>query len=344
MAAAEDIASLEEIRDLLKVLPAADAEAGEIARERQAQLTKPAGSLGRLEDLAVWLATWQGRNPPSLDRPYTAVFAGNHGVAAKGVSAYPPEVTAQMVQNFIEGGAAVNQLCSLANADLRVYEMALEAPTGDLSEEPAMSEEDCARAMAYGMMAVESGIDVLALGEMGIGNTTAAAALCHGLFGGEAADWVGAGTGIDDARRTEKVALVEKAVALHRDTLDDPLQVLRRLGGRELAAIAGAILAARMARTPVMLDGYACTAAAAVLYALDPTTLDHCQVSHMSAEPGHKRLLARIGKRPLVDLDMRLGEASGAMIAVLLLKAAVACHNGMATFADAGVSGPSENE
>ncbi len=344
MAAAEDIASLEEIRDLLKVLPAADAEAGEIARERQAQLTKPAGSLGRLEDLAVWLATWQGRNPPSVDRPYTAVFAGNHGIAAKGVSAYPPEVTAQMVQNFIEGGAAVNQLCSLANADLRVYEMALEAPTGDISEEPAMSEEDCARAMAYGMMAVESGIDVLALGEMGIGNTTAAAALCHGLFGGEAADWVGAGTGIDDARRVEKVALVEKAVALHRDALDDPLQALCCLGGRELAAIAGAILAARMARTPVMLDGYACTAAAAVLYALDPEALDHCQVSHMSAEPGHKRLLARIGKRPLVDLDMRLGEASGAMIAVLLLKAAVACHNGMATFADAGVSGPSENE
>lgn len=344
MAAAEDIRSLEEIRDLLKVLPAADEEAGDVARRRQAELTKPAGSLGRLEDLAVWLATWQGRNPPSVDRPYTAVFAGNHGVAAKGVSAYPPEVTAQMVQNFIEGGAAVNQLCSLANADLRVYEMALEEPTGDLSEGPAMDEVDCAHAMAYGMMAVESGIDVLALGEMGIGNTTAAAALCHGLFGGEAADWVGPGTGVDAARRAEKVALVEKAVALHREALDDPLQVLCRLGGRELAAIAGAILAARMARTPVMLDGYACTAAAAVLHALDPRALDHCQVSHMSAEPGHKRLLARLGKRPLVDLDMRLGEASGAMIAVLLLKAAVACHNGMATFADAGVSGPSEKE
>ena len=342
MSAAEDIGSLEEIRDLLKVLPDADAEAAEIARARQAQLTKPAGSLGRLEELAVWLAAWQGRNPPSVERPYTAVFAGNHGIAAKGVSAYPPEVTAQMVQNFIEGGAAVNQLCSLANADLRVYEMALEEPTGDISEGPAMDEEDCARAMAYGMMAVESGIDVLSLGEMGIGNTTAAAALCHGLFGGGAADWVGPGTGLDDARRAEKVALVAQAVELHRDALDDPLQVLCRLGGRELAAIAGAVLAARMARTPVMLDGYACTAAAAVLYALDPASLDHCQISHMSAEPGHKRLLARIGKRPLVDLDMRLGEASGAMVAVLLLKAAVACHNGMATFADAGVTGPSE--
>ena len=293
MTAANDIASLQDIRDLLKVLPAADEEAAAIARERQAQLTKPAGSLGRLEDLAVWLATWQARNPPSVDRPYAAVFAGNHGIARKGVSAYPAEVTAQMVQNFIDGGAAVNQLCSLANADLRVYEMALEEPTGDISEGPAMDEADCAGAMAYGMMAVESGIDVLALGEMGIGNTTAAAALCHALFGGAATDWAGPGTGLDDARRAEKAALVAKAVDLHRPALGDPLQVLCRLGGRELAAIAGAILAARMARTPVVLDGYACTAAAAVLYALDPHALDHCVISHMSAEPGHKRLLIR---------------------------------------------------
>lgn len=343
MTAAEDITSLDEIRDLLKVLPQADEEAAEAALARQAQLTKPAGSLGRLEEMAVWLATWQGRTPPSVDRPYTAVFAGNHGIAAKGVSAYPAEVTAQMVQNFIDGGAAVNQLCSLANADLRVYEMALDEPTGDISEGPAMTEIDCCHAMAYGMMAVEAGIDVLALGEMGIGNTTAAAALCHGLFGGEAADWVGPGTGVDDDRLAAKVALVEKAVALHRDALGDPLQVLCCLGGRELAAIAGAVIAARMARTPVVLDGYAATAAAAVLYAIDPATLDHCLVSHVSAEPGHKRLLARLGKRAVVDLGMRLGEASGAMIAVLLLKAAVACHNGMATFAEAGVSGPGDS-
>jgi len=342
MTAAKEIGTLEEIRDLLKVLPQADEEAGAVALQRQAQLTKPPGSLGRLEELAVWLATWQGRNPPSVERPYAAVFAGNHGIAVKGVSAYPAEVTAQMVQNFIDGGAAVNQLCGLADADLRVYEMALDEPTGDISEGPAMDEADCAGAMAYGMMTVETGIDVLALGEMGIGNTTAAAAICHGLFGGEAADWVGPGTGIDAARMAEKAALVAKAVELHRDALDDPLQVLCRLGGRELAAIAGAVLAARMARTPVVLDGYACTAAASVLYALDPHALDHCMVSHMSAEPGHKRLLARIGKRALIDLDMRLGEASGAMVAVLLLKAAVACHSGMATFDQAGVSGPGE--
>jgi nicotinate-nucleotide--dimethylbenzimidazole phosphoribosyltransferase len=342
MTVAEDITSLQEIRDLLKVLPQADAEAAEDALRRQRQLTKPAGSLGRLEELAVWLAAWQGRNPPSVDRPYTAVFAGNHGIARKGVSAYPAEVTAQMVQNFIDGGAAVNQLCSLANADLRVYEMALEEPTGDISEEAAMSEIDCCHALAYGMMAVVPGMDVLSLGEMGIGNTTAAAALCHGLFGGEAADWVGPGTGVEGARLAAKSALVARAVERHRDAAGDPLQLLCRLGGRELAAIAGAVLAARMARTPVVLDGYACTAAAAVLYAMDPASLDHCVIAHVSAEPGHKRLLARIGKRALVDLGMRLGEASGAMVAVLLLKAAVACHNGMATFAEAGVSGPGD--
>ena len=342
MTVADEIASLQEIRDLLKILPEADGEAAETALKRQRQLTKPAGSLGRLEELAVWLATWQGRHPPTVDRPYTAVFAGNHGIARQGVSAYPPEVTGQMVQNFIDGGAAVNQLCSLANADLRVYEMALEEPTGDISEDAAMSELECCHALAYGMVAVEPGIDVLSLGEMGIGNTTAAAALCHGLFGGDAADWVGPGTGVEGERLAAKSALVARAVERHSDAQGDPLQLLCRLGGRELAAIAGAILAARMARTPVVLDGYACTAAASVLFALDPRALDHCIVSHVSAEPGHKRLLARIGKRALVDLGMRLGEASGAMIAVLLLKAAVACHNGMATFAEAGVSGPDE--
>ncbi|HIP78256.1 MAG TPA: nicotinate-nucleotide--dimethylbenzimidazole phosphoribosyltransferase [Kiloniellaceae bacterium] len=340
MKAAKTIVSFDEIRALVRALPAPDDVAAEVARDRQAQLTKPFGSLGRLEEVAVWLAAWQGRNPPSVERPYAAVFAGNHGIAEKGVSAYPAAVTAQMVRNFIDGGAAVNQLCSLANADLRVYEMALDEPTADFSETAAMDEENCAKAMAYGMMAVESGIDVLALGEMGIANTTAAAALCCGLYGGPAADWVGPGTGIDAERMAEKARLVDQAVALHRDALGDPLEVLRRLGGRELAAIAGAILAARMARTPVLLDGYACTAAAAVIHALVPGAIDHCMVSHVSAEPGHKRLLQRIGKEALVDLGMRLGEASGAMVAVLLLKAALACHNGMATFAEAGVSGP----
>src|SRR6266700_1887545 len=174
----EPAASLDEIRALLAHLPGPDLEAGSAAASRQAQLTKPAGSLGRLEELAIWLATWQARHPPRLDHPRTLVFAGNHGVAARGVSAYPSSVTAQMVQNFVAGGAAVNQLCRLVDADLRVYEMALDQPTADITEAPAMSEEECAKAIAYGMMAVEPGIDLLALGEMGIGNTAIAAALC----------------------------------------------------------------------------------------------------------------------------------------------------------------------
>jgi len=344
MAEQRTFASLDEIRALLRELPGPDLETGAAAAERQARLTKPAGSLGRLEDLAQWLATWQGRHPPQIERPYAAVFAGNHGVAARGVSAYPAAVTKQMVQNFIAGGAAVNQLCGLADADLRVYEMALEEPTRDFTEAPAMDEEACVRALAYGMMAVEQGIDVLALGEMGIGNTTSAAAICCALYGGPAADWVGRGTGVDDEGLVRKTAVVEQAVAMHRETLgeamSDPFEVLRCLGGLEIAAIAGAVMAARLARTPVVLDGYTCTAAAAVLHAADPRALDHCLVAHRSAEPGHRRLLEKLQQKPLLDLGMRLGEASGAMLAVLLLKAACACHSGMATFDEAGVSGP----
>lgn len=333
-------ASLDEIRGLLGELPGPDLEAGAAAAARQARLTKPAGSLGRLEDLAEWLATWQGRHPPQLVRPYAAVFAGNHGVAARGVSAYPAAVTQQMVQNFIAGGAAVNQLCGLADADLRVYELALDEPTRDFTEAPAMTEEECVRAMAYGMMSVEDGIDVLALGEMGIANTTSAAAICCALYGGEAADWVGRGTGVDDQGLARKTAAVDRAVALHRAAMSDPFEVLRCVGGLELAAIAGAVVAARLARTPVVLDGYTCTAAAAVLHAANPHALDHCLVAHRSVEPGHQRLLERLDKDPLLDLGMRLGEASGAMLAVLLLKAACACHGGMATFEEAEVSGP----
>ncbi|MFQ5774794.1 MAG: nicotinate-nucleotide--dimethylbenzimidazole phosphoribosyltransferase [Kiloniellaceae bacterium] len=334
------VSSFDEIRALLRELPGPDLEAGSAAATRQAQLTKPAGALGRLEELAEWLAAWQGRHPPRVERPHTAVFAGNHGVAARGVSAYPAEVTRQMVRNFIDGGAAVNQLCAVAQSDLRVYELALEEPTRDFSEASAMDEADCARAIAYGMMAVEEGIDVLALGEMGIGNTTSAAAVCHALFGGQARDWVGRGTGVDDAGLARKTALIEAAVDRHRAAMSDPLEVLRRLGGFELAAILGAVMAARLARAPVLLDGYACTAAAAVLWAMDKRALDHCQAAHVSAEPGHRRLLERLGKTALFDLGMRLGEATGAVLAILLLKGACACHNDMATFAEAGVSGP----
>jgi len=336
----EPVASLDEIRALMGHLPGPDLDAGAAAALREKQLTKPAGALGRLEELAAWLAVWQGRHPPTLDHPRTIVFAANHGVAARGVSAYPAAVTAQMVQNFIAGGAAVNQLCKTIDADLRVYEMNLDTPTGDIVDGPAMSEEECARAIAYGMMAVEPGIDALAVGEMGIANTTIAAALCLALFAGDAAEWTGPGTGVVGAALEKKREVVVAAVARHQPEAGDPFDVLRRLGGLEFAAMTGAILAARMGRVPVVLDGFCAGAAAAVLYAADPRALDHCVAGHVSAEPGHRRLLDRLGKPPLLDLGMRLGEASGATLALAILKAAAACHAGMASFAEAGVSGP----
>jgi nicotinate-nucleotide--dimethylbenzimidazole phosphoribosyltransferase len=339
MAEKRSPATLDEMRAIIGSLPGPDRAAGDAAARREAQLTKPAGALGRLEEISLWMATWQGKDSPACVHPRVAVFAGNHGVAKLGVSAYPAEVTVQMVKNFVDGGAAVNQLCRAVDADLRVYEMALEQPTADFTVAPAMSEEECATAMAYGMMAVEPGIDLLAVGEMGIANTTAAAALNAAIFGGAPADWVGPGTGIAGDGLRRKIAVVEKAVALHKNAAKDGFDLLRRLGGREFAAMVGAIVAARMARVPVLLDGYAATAAAAALFALDKTALDHCLVAHRSAEPGHRLLLEHLGKAPLLDLGMRLGEASGATLAIAIVKAALACHNGMATFAEAGVSG-----
>jgi nicotinate-nucleotide--dimethylbenzimidazole phosphoribosyltransferase len=331
--------SFAEILNLVPELPSADAAAAAAARARQAELTKPAGALGRLEEIVAWLAAWQGRHPPRLERPRVAVFAGNHGVTRQGVSIYPAEVTAEMVRNFIAGGAAINQLCRLANADLRVYELALEQPTADFTQDPALDEAECARAIAYGMMAVEPGLDLLALGEMGIGNTTSAAALCLLLHGGAAEDWTGAGAGVTEESKRRKLAAVAGGAERHRALARDPLRALAAVGGREMAAIVGAILAARLARTPVLLDGYVVTTAASVLHKLRPGLLDHCLAAHVSAEPGHRRLLKALGMAPLLDLGMRLGEGSGAALAIPVLKSALACHTGMATFAEAGISG-----
>jgi len=334
-------ATFEEMRRILRELPGPDLAAQTEVVRRQAELTKPPGSLGRLEEIAEWLAAWQGRAQPRVERPRVAVFAGTHGVARRGVSAYPPEVTQQMVKNFLNGGAAINQLSAAIDADLRIYELDLEHPTEDFTQAAAMSEARTANAMAYGMMAAETGIDVLCLGEMGIANTTTAATLCAALFGGTGADWAGPGTGVAGATLTHKIAVIDQALEHHKAaiTARDPLTLLAAVGGEEFAAIAGAVIAARIGRIPVLLDGYACTAAAAVLYAADRHALDHCRVAHRSAEPGHTRLLQAIGQRPLLDMDMRLGEASAAALAVPILKAAAACHNGMATFAEASVSG-----
>lgn len=328
----------DDIRRLLTDLPPPDEEAVAAVRARDITLTKPPGALGRLEHIAEWLARWQGRHAPRVERPVVAVFAGNHGVVNQGVAAYPQAVTRQMVANFQAGGAAVNQICKSFDLGLKVFELALETPTRDITEAPAMEEAECAATMAYGMEAVAGGADLLCIGEMGIGNTTIAAAICHGLYGGDPADWVGPGTGVDAEGLKRKADAVARAVSLHKAHLKDPLEVLRRLGGRELAAMAGAILAARHAKVPVLIDGYVASAAAATLHAVTPRALDHCLAAHRSAEPAHRRLLERLGQEPLLDLGMRLGEGSGAALAAAIVKAAADLHNGMATFASAGVS------
>jgi nicotinate-nucleotide--dimethylbenzimidazole phosphoribosyltransferase len=329
----------DDIRALFDQLPGPDSQAAAAARARDAELTKPPGALGRLESLAEWVAAWQGRHPPRIERPVTAVFAGNHGVVAQGVAPFPQEVTRQMVANFQADGAAVNQICKTFDIGLKVFELALEIPTRDITVDAALDEDECAATIAYGMEAIAGGCDLLCIGEMGIGNTTIAAALSYALFGGAASDWVGPGTGLDAAGVANKAAVVERAIGLHRAHLDDPLEVLRRLGGRELAAMVGAIIAARLERVPVIIDGYVATAAAAVVHKLASGGLDHCIAAHRSAEPAHGALLAKLDLDPLLDLGMRLGEGSGAALAAGLVKAAVETHNGMATFAEAGVSG-----
>jgi nicotinate-nucleotide--dimethylbenzimidazole phosphoribosyltransferase len=333
-----NLTSFSALRAVCLDLPSGHPAASAAVAQREAVLTKPPQSLGRLEDLVAWLAHWQGHAPPRLDRAEILVFAGNHGVTARGVSAYPPEVTAQMVANFAAGGAAINQLARSAGATLRVIPLSLEKPTADFTQQPALSEREFLAAVATGYDAVSPDCDLVCLGEMGIGNTTAAAAISAALFGGGGTRWAGRGTGVDDGGLLRKRAAIDAALARHVATLYDPLAVAAAFGGYELAAILGATLAARRQRIPVLLDGFVCTAAVAPLAKLRGDTLAHAQAAHVSAEAGHRMLLEELKLTPLVDLNMRLGEASGAAVALHILRAALACHTGMATFAEAGVS------
>jgi nicotinate-nucleotide--dimethylbenzimidazole phosphoribosyltransferase len=331
-------APFDDIRRLITTMPGPDEAAMAAVRERDRQLTKPAGSLGRLEYFAEFLAAWQGKPKPSVDRPLVCVFAGSHGVAERGVSAFPSSVNRQMLENFAAGGAAINQICASLGLGFKVFDLALDMPTEDIVEAPAMDEKSCVATMAFGMEAIAGGTDLLCVGELGIGNTTIAAAIYTALFGGPAERWVGRGSGLDDEGLKRKIAAVEAAVERHREHLKDPLEVLARLGGREVAAIAGAILAARLQRIPVILDGYVTTAAAAVLHAIHPATIDHCLAGHLSAEGAHQEVLERLGKVPVLALGLRLGEGTGAALAAGIVKAAAATHRDMATFAQAGVS------
>lgn len=332
-------ASLADLRAACLDVPEGHAEATAEAARREATLTKPQGSLGRLEEAVAWLALWQGSNPPRLDSVEILVFAGNHGVTAQGVSAYPAEVTEQMVANFATGGAAINQLAQIAGADLRVIALDLDHPTADFTDRPAMDETAFLESVSAGYEALSRDADLVVLGDMGIGNTTAAAAIAAALFGGGAERFTGHGTGIGKEGFQRKRDVIDAALAKHSAILGDPLKAAAALGGRELAAILGAALAARHSRIPVLLDGFVSTAAVAPLAKLCAGALDHALAGHRSAERGHGLLLEELGLRPLLDLDMRLGEGSGAAVAVLVLRAALACHTGMATFAEAQVSG-----
>ncbi len=330
--------SLAEFAAILQKAPEVDRQALDAAHDRNGQLTKPPGALGRLEDLAIWYAGWRGTPKPQITAPQVVIFAGNHGVTAQGISAFPAEVTEQMVLNFQSGGAAINQLSSCFGARLDVHALQLDRPTADFIQGPAMSEDECVAALKTGWAAVDETSDLLVTGEMGIGNTTSAAAIALALYGGSGADWAGRGTGVDDAGLSRKAKVIEAGLAANPQAAGNGLEALRCLGGRELAAMVGAIARARMLRVPVILDGFICSAAAAALAHAVPGILDHTVAGHVSAEGAHKAILDQIGKKPLLSMDMRLGEGSGGALAISMLQAAVACHTGMATFAEAGVA------
>lgn len=324
---------------LCRDLPPPDMVADAAIARHDSQLTKPPGSLGQLESLARWAGRWQRTDRPRAERVDIIVFAGNHGVTAQGVTPWPSDVTRQMVMNFRNGGAAINQIARVASARLRVVEVMDLRPTADFTQAPAMDEASFLHAVTTGMQAVRPGTDLLCLGEMGIGNTTPAAAMAAALFGGGGDRWAGRGTGLDEDGVRHKAQVIDRALARHAAALTDPLAIARHVGGHELAAMMGAAIAARHMGIPVLVDGYICTAAVAPLYLLNPQGLAHTWLAHCSAEGGHADLARELGMRPLLDLDLRLGEGSGAGLAIPLVRAAIGCLCGMATFAQAGVGG-----
>ena len=335
-----------------------DQQAHRKAVARHLELTKPAGSLGRLEELGVWLAACQGTCPPRpCTRPRVVVFAGDHGIAVRGVSAYPPEVTAQMVANFLTGGAAVNVLATSVGASVRVVDVAVDADTpeaigkhkvrrssGPIDVADALSETEVTAALEAGRAIaddeVDGGADLLVAGDMGIGNTTPAAVLVAALTGAEPVAVVGRGTGIDDAAWMRKAVAIRDALRRARSATADPVALLRTVGGADLAAMAGFLAQAAARRTPVLLDGLAVGAAAMVAEELAPGARDWWLAGHRSAEPAHDLALSHLQLTPVLDLGMRLGEGPGALAALPLLQAAAQLLAGMATFADAGVAGP----
>jgi nicotinate-nucleotide--dimethylbenzimidazole phosphoribosyltransferase len=332
----QKIKCLSEINLLIEQLPKPNQEIIKEAKEYQNQLTKPQGSLGILEDLSIFFCGWQNNIKPSLKKIQTLIFAGNHGVCNQGVNSYPQSVTSEMVLNFKNGGAAINQLCAHSSVNLQVIPIDLDNPTNDIYFGPAMNETELLVSINKGIEAVNKKSDLIVLGEMGIGNSTKASAISSACFGGSIEKWVGRGTANNDNKLLKKISVIRKSLKVNKKR--EPLKILMSLGGREQAAIFGATLAARMLKIPVIMDGFICSASAAPLFLLDNSSLDHCIFGHCSMEKGHKLLLKSMNKSPLLNLNMHLGEGSGAMIALNIVRSALVCHNGMASFESAGVS------
>ncbi|GAA5094111.1 nicotinate-nucleotide--dimethylbenzimidazole phosphoribosyltransferase [Bartonella acomydis] len=326
------VSPFDDFRALLTNLPSADAFSITLAKKRQKKLIKAQGALGKLGDIAVWYAGWRGEEKPIVKRPLVAIFAGNHGVTEENVTPFPQSMTQKMVENFATGGAAINQICIAYDLGLKIFDLALDYPTMNITKDAAMDERSAAATMAFGMESIAGGTDLLCIGEMGIGNTTIASALCLALFGGDVAEWTGSGMGSEKEFFQRKTAAVKTAISLHKDHFHDPFEIMRRLGGREIAAMVGAILAARMEKVPVILDGFVATAAAAILYKMHPRALDHILIGHVSSEESHRRLLRKIDKEPILDLKMHLGEGTGAALAAGIVKAAVLTHAQMTIF------------
>ncbi len=333
-----------------------DHEAREQARQHVNQLTKPLGSLGRLEELAIELAGMTGEAFPIVTPPGVLVFAADHGVAVEGVSAYPQEVTAQMVLNMAHGGAGINVFARQIGALQKIVDVGVLAPveaqgvyskriraaSGNILREAAMSAEEAERSLAVGIDMAEAiiseGAKVLIVGEVGIGNTTASSAVLAALTSADPQEIVGRGTGLDDAGWQRKKAVVREALALHKPDAENPLDVLAKVGGLEIGAMAGAILGAASRRVPVLLDGFIATVAALLAVKIDAGVSDYLIAGHRSQEPGHAFVLEALGKEPLLDLHLRLGEGSGAAVAFPIVEAATRMLKEMATFASAGVS------
>jgi nicotinate-nucleotide--dimethylbenzimidazole phosphoribosyltransferase len=312
------------LRERLAVLPINDATAVDAVHDRAANLLRPSGALAWLDEIAAWVAGWQRTMTPAVDRPSALIFAADHGVAAATkVSAYPTGITQALFDAYLEGRSTIAAFAKIAGATVKAIDVGIGRPTGDIRHEAALTAERFDEIVDIAFQAVdELDCDLLVLGEIGIGNTTPSAAIAAALAGGETAAWVGRGTGVDDEGLARKRAAVQESVRRIAGVVD-PIEILRELGGSELVAIAAATVAARHRSIPVVLDGYVVTSAVLPLVMVNPAALDHCTVGHCSAEPGHRKLLERLDKRPLLDLDMRLGEGSGAMAAVPLV--AMAC-------------------